>query len=111
MSENIHNRIAMLLGNTLSVVEDLQAFRTRLHSCFGKRTGSLFELCDALLTAGTVPSPPHLSLAPIHRRGWGSLYAALSKGRLDQDALRGLVVGYPLEDDERKGAPPVYAEI
>jgi hypothetical protein len=39
-------------------------------------------LADALLTAaGTVHSPVHLSLVPAHRRGWGSLYAALYRGR------------------------------
>ena len=27
----------------------------------------------------------HLSLAPVHRRGWGSLYAALSKGTIDAE--------------------------
>ena len=27
------------------------------------------------------PSLPHLSLEPAHRRGWGSLYAALARGR------------------------------
>ena len=58
----------------------LKGFRTRLHSGFVRRADALFELCDTLLTAGAVPSPPHLSLAPAHRRGWVSLYAALSKG-------------------------------
>lgn len=57
----------------------LRAFRARLHAFFNKRADALFELTDATLTAGYVPSPPHLSLAPVHRRGWGSLYAALSK--------------------------------
>jgi hypothetical protein len=51
----------------------------------------LFELCDAILTAGRVPSPPHLSLMSVHRRCWGSLYAALSKGRIDSEALRDLL--------------------
>ncbi len=56
----------------------LRAFRARLHAFFNKRADALFELTDAILTAGSIPSPPHLSLAPVHRRGWGSLYAALS---------------------------------
>jgi hypothetical protein len=65
----------------------LCAFRSRLYGCFRRRVDALFELCDALLTAGSVPSPVHLSLVPVHRRGWGSLYAALEKGRIDDGAL------------------------
>jgi DDE superfamily endonuclease len=87
----------------------LREFRKRLHDRFELRADALFELSDAILTAGTVPSPPHLSLASVHRRGWGSLYAALSKGRIDTDALRELLARHPLDDDDAKGAPPVYA--
>jgi hypothetical protein len=60
----------------------LRAFRRSLYECLDRRTDALFELTDAILTADTaVPSPAHLSLQPPHRRGWGSLYAALSHGR------------------------------
>jgi hypothetical protein len=38
--------------------QKLSAFRLRLYGCFGRRADVLFELCDALLTAGSVPSPP-----------------------------------------------------
>src|SRR5215211_1501107 len=41
---------------------------TRSNQCFDRRSDALFELTDALLTAGSVPSPIHLSLAPAHRR-------------------------------------------
>ena len=68
-------------------LEGLRAFRDSFFRCFDRRADALFELTDALLTAGTVPSPVHLSLAPVHRRGWGSLYAALSRGRIDGDSL------------------------
>lgn len=84
-------------------------FRSRLHGCFDCRTDGLFELTDAILTAGYVPSLPHLSLMPIHRRGWGSLYAALSKGRLDEDALRELLAGCPQEGGDEQVTAPVYA--
>ena len=62
-----------------SPVRELFAFRSRLHGCFRRRTDALFELCDALLSAGSVPSPVHLSLVPVHRRGWSSFYAVLEK--------------------------------
>jgi hypothetical protein len=66
----------------------LQAFRERLYSPFGRRSDALFELADAILTAGKVPSPAHLSRTPVHRRGSGSLYAAVRKGKVDEGTLR-----------------------
>ena len=86
----------------------LRTFRDRLHACLQRRKDVLFELCDAVLTAGAVPSPPHLSLAAVHRRGWGSLYAALSKGRMDEQGLQSLLARHPLADPLAEG-PPVYA--
>jgi hypothetical protein len=72
-------------------LDALRAFRDSFYQCFGRRADALFELTDALLTAGTVPSPVHLSLVPVHRRGWGSLYAGLSRGRIDEGSLRELL--------------------
>ena len=78
---------------------DLIAFRHSLYSCFGRRADALFELTDAILTAGPQPSPAHLSLEPIHRRSYGSLYAALSHGTVDTSALRALIAHRPLRDE------------
>src|SRR5215213_1533525 len=80
-------------SNALDV---LHAFRKSLYRCFDRRADALFELADAILTAGVVPSPVHLSLEAVHRRGWGSLYAALNRGRIDAEALRDLLACYPL---------------
>jgi hypothetical protein len=72
-----------------------------------RRTDALFDLTDAILTAdAAVPSPAHLSLQPPHRRGWGSLYVALSHGRIGEEALRKLLARHPLAET---GATPVYA--
>ena len=87
----------------------LRKFRSRLHDCFGRRADALFELADAILTTGAVPSPVHLSLAPAHRRGWGSLYAALSKGSIEVEALQDLLAQYSLAKDGSVGLPRVYA--
>ncbi len=86
----------------------LRTFRDSFYRCFSRRADALFELTDALLTAGSVPSPPHLSLAAVHRRGWGSLYAALSMGRMDEGRLRDLLCGHTLEDGD-PGDPLIYA--
>ena len=69
----------------------LGGFRAELHACFPRRADALFELGDALLCAEAVPSLPHLSLDPAHRRGWGSVYAALARGRIDVERLRDLL--------------------
>jgi hypothetical protein len=69
----------------------LDMFRSELHACFTRRADALFELGDALLGAQAVPSLPHLSLEPVHRRGWGGAYAALACGRIDADRLRDLL--------------------
>ena len=94
-------------GHTMEPPPDaLQTFRRSLYECFHRRRDALFELTDAILTAdGTIPSPAHLSLQTSHRRGWGSLYAALCKGRIDAEALRRLLARHPLAEAET----PVYA--
>ncbi len=77
-------------------LDALRTFRDSLYRCFDRRADALFELADAILTADVVPSPVHLSLEAAHRRGWGSLYAALSRGRIDAEALRALLGRHPL---------------
>ena len=81
----------------------LHSFRRSFYECLQRRADALFELTDAILTSDAVPSPIHLSLKASHRRGWGSFYAALDRGRVDAEALRGLLASHPLAG----GGPPV----
>ncbi|MGD9891547.1 MAG: transposase [Dehalococcoidia bacterium] len=83
----------------------LRAVRADAYTCLGRRRAALFELSDALLSGGPTLSPVHLSLEPVHRRGWGSLSAALAQGSVEVDALRRLLAGHALRD----GAPPIFA--
>jgi hypothetical protein len=76
-----------------SPLAQLGAFRDQLHACLSRRADALFELGEALLCAQAVPSLPHLSLEPVHQRGWGSSYAALACGRMDTERLRDLLAG------------------
>ena len=85
-------------------LEALRAFRAGLYVCLGRRRDALFEVLDALLTPGPCPSLPHLSLTPGHRRGWGSVYAALRRGHVHVEALRALLLRQPLPE-----GPPLYA--
>jgi DDE superfamily endonuclease len=96
------------MDSSAQSLDSLRTFRSSLYRCFERRADALFELTDALLSAGPVPSPPHLSLAAIHRRGWGSLYAALSMGRTHKAGLQDLLCRHPLEGVE-PGCPPIYA--
>lgn len=85
----------------------LHSFRRSFYECLNRRGDALFDLTDALLAADAAPSPVHLSLEAPHRRGWGSFYAALNHGRIDDEAFRSLLAHHPLtgsSDDER----PVY---
>jgi hypothetical protein len=71
----------------------LGAFRAELHGSFTRRADALFELADALLCSQPpFLSLPHLSLEPVCRRGWGSVYDALSSGRVEVERLRDLLV-------------------
>jgi hypothetical protein len=91
-------------------LDALRTFRDSLYRCFDRHADALFELTDALLTAGVLPSPVHLSLQPSHRRGWGSLYAALSRGSIDEEAMRKLLARHPLaENPTTTTTTPVYA--
>jgi hypothetical protein len=75
-------------------LQRLRDFRGELYRCLGRRRDALFELVDGLLAAEAMPSLPHLSLVPTHRRGWGSVYAALAAGEVDVQRLAAVLTGY-----------------
>jgi hypothetical protein len=52
------------------------------------RRDALFDLLDALLSAGPVSSFAMLSQSDQFRRKWSSLYAAVEDGVLDSNWLR-----------------------
>jgi hypothetical protein len=64
-------------------------FRGGFYHCLTARADAIFELAEAVLCSdGPVRSLVELSLVGEHRRGHGSLYAALDRGRLDIERLR-----------------------
>jgi hypothetical protein len=77
--------------------EGLRAFRQQVYALFGCRRDALFEALDAILSAPTLETPAHLSLAPHCQRGWGSLYDALNAGTMDLTRLERLVASSPVE--------------
>lgn len=87
------------VGQARKDLDRLVQFRTGWYHCLTGWADTLFETGDALLCApGVVPSLPYLSLEPVCRRGWGSVYAALADGRIDEPAARDLLARY-LPDD------------
>ena len=86
--------------------EACRSFRAGLYGCFPRRADALFELADTLAAGHAVAAgpPPHLSLEPAFRRGWGSTYGALRRGRIDEDALRDLLAAV-----RPAGGPAVFA--
>jgi DDE superfamily endonuclease len=73
-------------------VARLARFRRELLGRLWQRGDALFELADAVLTAGRAASLPYLSLEPVFRRGHGMVYQALAEGGIDEEALRDLLV-------------------
>lgn len=82
------------------------AFRGTVYAALGPRRDALCDLVDALLVSGRVPSLAHLSLTAPHRRGYGSLYAALARGQLDPTAVEQVVAACPLMPVGRADDPP-----
>lgn len=72
----------------------MRAFRQSLYDSFVRARDALFELLDALLLSAPLTSFPELSLQPVFRRRWPSLYAALDDGRLDDNRLLRLLVAH-----------------
>jgi hypothetical protein len=84
-------------AGTAGAFGELSRFRQEFYQCLTARADALFELTDAVLCAdGPVHSLVELSLVGEHRRGHGSLYAALARGRVDIERLRWALAAVPL---------------
>ena len=84
---------------------ELIKFRRAFHGCLSRWGDALFELTDAVLCSpAPLRSVPSLSLEPVFRRGHGSLYKGLARGRIEQDRLRRLLV-----ESRPKQWPAVFA--
>ena len=65
----------------------LQSFRQACFECLGSSRDTLFELGDAVLLTPSASSFVQLSLSPMFRRRWSSIYEALQDGNPDRNAL------------------------
>lgn len=71
---------------------DLSTFRKRAYSLMGTGKDTLFDLMDAVLTSRGAPSFAELSLSPVFRRQWPSLYKVLERSAPLGEALLPLYV-------------------
>ena len=56
---------------------ELEQFRHSLYQNFNNRADSLMELVDALCSSPAAHSPVELTLAPVYRRSYSTLYKAV----------------------------------
>lgn len=70
----------------------LQAFRQAVYEGLGDARDVQFELTDAVLLMPAVNSYVELSLAPVFRRRWPSVYEAIEDGQPNRQALLKLYV-------------------
>lgn len=83
----------------MTMVNELVEFRQGFYASCTGWGDALFELADAgLCGPGPIGSVPALSLEPEFTRSHGSLYKALSKGRIDEDRLRRLLAAHRPRD-------------
>ncbi len=71
---------------------EISAFRQSAYASLGNGRAALFDLLDAVLVTPAVNSYAELACAPVFRRRWSSLYAALQDGQPDRAALLRLYV-------------------
>jgi len=59
------------------IFDKLKQFRQSAYMVLGKGKDTIFDLMDAVLTSPRVNSFVELSLSPVFRRTWSSLYRSL----------------------------------
>jgi hypothetical protein len=75
-------------SNTQEQFNKLIEFRQAIYNrIFTARRDTQFQLLDALLSKGKVPSFPWLALAGCFERQWPSLYDAVEQGNQDVTSL------------------------
>jgi hypothetical protein len=72
----------------------LAGFRDGLYLCFERAGDALLDLADALLSETASKSLPELSLSPLFRRQWPSLYAVLQDAKIHREHLRRLFAAF-----------------
>jgi len=75
----------------MNSLEKIEKFRKQTYQILGNARDALFDLMDAVLTTRQIISFVELSLSPVFRRKWSSIYEALQDG---QPPRKGLMQEY-----------------
>lgn len=73
-------------------LEKLKQFRTDVYTILGKAKDALFDLMDAVLVTRSVYSFAELSVSPVFRRKWSSVYEAIQDGNPPRTELMKLYI-------------------
>jgi len=71
----------------MNSLEKIEKFRKQTYQILGNARDALFDLMDAVLTTRQINSFVELSLSPVFRRKWSSIYEALQDGRPPRQTL------------------------
>jgi DDE superfamily endonuclease len=74
----------------MSYFDKLRGFRHQVYTLLGNGRDALFDLMDAVLVSRSVSSFAELSLSPVFRRQWSSLYESLQDSNPPRQALMGV---------------------
>ncbi len=74
------------------IFDKLKQLGQSAYTLLGKGKDAIFDLMDAVLTSLRVNSFVELSLSPVFRRGWSSLYAGLRSSRPQRSKLMRLSI-------------------
>jgi hypothetical protein len=77
---------------TMTTIDQLKQFRQGVYTILGNAKDALFDLMDAVLVTRSVYSFVELSLSPVFRRQWSSIYEALSDSKPPREALMRLYI-------------------
>ena len=72
----------------------LTTFRQDLYKQLGRSKAALFDLMDALLTTSKAPSLVQVSLSPLFRRQWSSVFKAIEHFCLSSNTLMVWLLGF-----------------
>ena len=77
---------------TMTNIDKLKQFRSGVYTILGKAKDALFDLMDAVLVTRSVYSFVELSVSPVFRRQWSSIYEALEDGNPPRSELMKLYI-------------------
>jgi len=81
LGRKIERSTCLLSTAAMELLAKLKAFRQAAYNHLGKANDATFELTDAVLLTRNAYSLADLSLCPVFRRRWPSIYEALQDSR------------------------------